>query len=155
MKRIPFTKGFTLIEAVIIVAVLGILAILIVYSYSGVRAKERDTQRQSAINTIWTELEKCYNDKCNSTYPSLSQIQDDKWVSENMRFTDANVLIDNAHNKIQGNNVSITDQYQYAPSGKEASRCTGTSGDNPCIKYVLRAYQEQNPSNPYQKKSKN
>ncbi len=67
-------KGFTLIELMVVVAILGVLASIITVSLGSARAKGRDAKRISDIRTIQLALEEYYND--NNTYPvTLSGLQ--------------------------------------------------------------------------------
>lgn len=56
-------KGFTIVELLIVIVVIGILAALVLNTFSGVQKRARDTQRQTDINAIATQLEVYYNDK--------------------------------------------------------------------------------------------
>ena len=60
-------KGFTIVELLIVIVVIGILAALVLNTFSGVQKRARDTQRQTDVNAIATQLEVYYND--NGTYP--------------------------------------------------------------------------------------
>lgn len=149
-------NGFTITELIIVIVIIGILVALIVNSFSTVQAKERDTDRQTEINNIATALESCYNTECNSSYPTLSQLQDDGkdgWVSKFMPDFDTSNLYDSGSTKIQGANVSITEQYKYDPRKADGSRCTGEQ--DKCTSFTLTTYQELDPNNPYVKKSLN
>ena len=60
-------RGFTLIEVVIVVAVIGILAAVVLASVGEARKKARDTQRKSDLQQIQLAL-RLYKDT-NGTYP--------------------------------------------------------------------------------------
>jgi type II secretion system protein G len=60
-------KGFTLIELMVVIAIIGILATIITASLSTAKAKGRDAKRISDIKTIQTALALYYND--NQFYP--------------------------------------------------------------------------------------
>jgi prepilin-type N-terminal cleavage/methylation domain-containing protein len=50
-------NGFTLVEMVIAVAIIGLLATIAVYAFSGIQKKARDARRMSDIQTITDALE--------------------------------------------------------------------------------------------------
>lgn len=77
-------QGFTLIELVIVIIILGILSTLVAMTYGGVRSKNRNHDRQTAINTIQAALEKFYAQNGSSNYPSLSQLNNTVWRTQNM-----------------------------------------------------------------------
>lgn len=57
MKKLPNIKGFTLVELLIVVAVIGILAALLTANYIGVRQRARDAQRKADLKQIQSALE--------------------------------------------------------------------------------------------------
>jgi prepilin-type N-terminal cleavage/methylation domain-containing protein len=54
--------GFTIVELLIVIVVIGILAALVLNTFQGVQARARDTERRTDINAIATQLEVYYND---------------------------------------------------------------------------------------------
>ncbi len=61
-------KGFTIIELLIVIAIIAILAGLVLNNFQGAQAKARDTQRVTRINSIHSKLEEFYNE--GNGYPS-------------------------------------------------------------------------------------
>ena len=62
-----FNKGFTLIELMVVIAIIGVLSAVILPSLNEARMKSRDTRRISEIKQISTALELYYLD--NNVYP--------------------------------------------------------------------------------------
>ena len=60
-------SGFTIIELLIVIAIIGILAGLVLNNFQGAQAKSRDVQRKTRINSIHGKLEEYYNN--NGGYP--------------------------------------------------------------------------------------
>src|SRR6056297_2839321 len=60
-------KGFTLIELMVVVAIMGLLAALAVISLNNARARARDARRISDVKQVQTALELYYLD--NHQYP--------------------------------------------------------------------------------------
>lgn len=148
-------QGFTIVELLIVIVVIGILAALVLNSFSGVQAKARDTKRQTDMKAIATQLEVCYNDKCGGAYPTLAQLTDQTaggFIQTNMKGLDTNALKDSNGATIQANAPASTNQYQYSPT---PAGCTGTTGATLCTSFTLQAYQEKTPSTPYTKASLN
>lgn len=61
-------RGFTLVELLVVVAIIGILASIITVSVSGSRARGKDSKRISDIRAIQLALETYFND--NGFYPT-------------------------------------------------------------------------------------
>ena len=61
--------GFTIIELLVVMAVIGILATIMIVSYSGIQQRSRDSQRDSDVTQIKMALEKYHADK--SEYPGV------------------------------------------------------------------------------------
>lgn len=62
LSRLKSQKGFTLLELLIVISIIGILATLVVVNLGGARGSARDAQRMSDLKTIQTALESYFND---------------------------------------------------------------------------------------------
>lgn len=62
-------KGFTLIEMLVVVSIIGILAALATVSFSSTQKQARDTQRKSDLKQYQNSLE-AYANKSNGLYPA-------------------------------------------------------------------------------------
>lgn len=70
MKR---SKGFTLIELMVVIAVIGILASIALVSLTGVQRSARDAQRKSDLASYRTALEGSYaQGTSNQSYPGTA-----------------------------------------------------------------------------------
>jgi len=63
--------GFTLIELLVVISIIGILASLVLASYSGAQKQTRDTQRKSDLNQYRNALEN-YAAANNGLYPLMT-----------------------------------------------------------------------------------
>src|SRR6202012_2031172 len=109
-KRNLGNRGFTIVELLIVIVVIGILALLVITTYSGIQAKARNAKRQTDIQAIQTQLEAFFSQ--NGYYPSLTDINqgtsattnaDSTWVTTNMKSLDQTALSDpsNPHDSKQ------------------------------------------------------
>ncbi len=57
-----FKKGFTLVELLIVVAIISLLAMVLIFSIPGIRTKSHDRRRLSDINALQTALALYHND---------------------------------------------------------------------------------------------
>ena len=80
MNKSKNKKGFTLIELMVVVAIMGLLAALAVISLNNARQRARDARRISDIKQVQTALELYYLD--NHEYPdSTGTIAEGKCIS--------------------------------------------------------------------------
>jgi type II secretion system protein G len=62
-------RGFTIIELLVSIVVIGILVTIMIISYSGIQQRSRDSQRASDVTKIKIALEKYHADK--GQYPAV------------------------------------------------------------------------------------
>lgn len=65
-------KGFTIVELLIVIVVIGILAALVLNTFAGVQQKARNTERQTDVKSISAQLEAYYADK--GHYPIIADL---------------------------------------------------------------------------------
>lgn len=69
MKRLwASSKGFTVLELLVVITVIAILATIVIVSYSGIQERARDSERDSHVTQLKIALEKYFAD--NSQYPA-------------------------------------------------------------------------------------
>ena len=163
-------KGFTIVELLIVIVVIGILAALVLNAFSGVQAKARDTKRQTDVRSIASQLEAYFNGTGNGSYPinsALTGAAGDTWAGTNWPGFDINAFRppNTAANSMQTGltvtggtyaGTSITTwptggtpsptigQYTYAPfnvAAGAASICSAV----PCSHFVLLYNTENTP----------
>lgn len=64
-------KGFTLVELLVAVGIIGVLASVSVVSVNSVRAKGRDAKRVSEVKQMQTALEAYFSNSASASYPVL------------------------------------------------------------------------------------
>ena len=62
LKSQIFSTGFTLIEMLVVISIIGILATLVAANLNSARSRARDAERKSDIKNIETALRIYYND---------------------------------------------------------------------------------------------
>lgn len=85
-------SGFTLIELVVVIIILGILLTVVGTTYRGVQAKNRNNQREANITALQGGLESYYAET--SMYPTLADLNNASWVTKNLPDMPRNVMQD-------------------------------------------------------------
>ncbi len=118
--------GFTLLELLIVIVIIGILAVLIVPNLISGPQRARDSQRKSDLRNIKTALETYYND--NNTYPDSSG-----W--------EADLEANGAYIKDVPEDPKSKSAYAYTPS------CTGSVCDSYTISATLENSRDPEATN--------
>lgn len=151
-------KGFTIIELLIVIAIIGILATLVLTNFQGAQAKGRDSVRQNDINSLWQKLEEYAQE--NGGYP------DTALSATVLPGTDAGAFLDADDDPIgytggfiisdvePTNLPTNDDEYLYIAYDCDAAGQAATLGAT-CAQYTLRAYLERGDNNLYEKDSLN
>lgn len=63
-------KGFTLLEVLIVIAIIGILVSIGLASYSTAQSKSRDARRRGDLKAIQNAFEQYYADSATASYPT-------------------------------------------------------------------------------------
>lgn len=136
-------QGFTIIELLIVIAIIAILAGLVLNNFQGVQAKARDTQRVTDINNVHSKLEEFYNE--NGGYPATFTAATLPGIDEGSLKDPKNVAIvmnasvADAAAADGVNSQSATANYLYIPY---PSGCT--NGPPPtCTGYILKTFIEK------------
>ncbi len=155
MVSLKKQKGFTLVELLIVIIIIGILATLVIVTFSGVQARARDSKRQTDIGALDSHLEAYYAQ--HGWYPTLAQLTDATWRSTNMQgFDPAALTAPGTGASIIDSAAATTTKYQYKPTedaaGTTACTATGTADDTTCTHFELHAVLEADNSD-YSKSS--
>jgi prepilin-type N-terminal cleavage/methylation domain-containing protein len=138
-------SGFTLIELVIVIIILGILLTVVGTTYRGVQAKNRNSQRETAVTTLQGGLETYYAET--SMYPTLADLNNASWVAAHMHDTPTSALRDPSWStsvkSCTSNSHSVLIDhpamgcYSYQPVSNDGSACDNVK--KICAHYTLTA----------------
>ncbi len=157
-------KGFTIVELLIVIVVIGILATLVIVTFTGIQQKGRNSQRQTDINAVDSHVESFYAQ--HGFYPTLADLQSSTFVSKWLKGLDPEALRD--PKQASGQTIKATSsssEYSYVASNTGGTGCTNTTAttfdatsgdpiDNGCDKFVLTATLEgKSPAETYAKQS--
>lgn len=77
-------SGFTIVEIIVVIAVIGILMTIGVVSYSGMQTRARDTDRVADIDSMAAALESYYERL--GKYPDQATWQDAAFISDTLQL---------------------------------------------------------------------
>jgi prepilin-type N-terminal cleavage/methylation domain-containing protein len=86
------SSGFTIVELLIVIVVIGILAALVIVTYNGIQQKARDTERKTDIKALQGHLEAYWAD--NAKYPTLANANDTTFRTNNFKGLDGSAFAD-------------------------------------------------------------
>jgi len=111
-------KGFTLVELLIVIAIIGVLSTIAFVSLNRARSKARDAKRIADVRQLQSALELFYNDQTEPEYPMVTAT----------RTIDSTVL-----------SSTYVATLPTAPTPGDSSTCiSGTNND-----YRYTSYQDQ------------
>lgn len=153
MKNNTALSGFSIVELILIIAIVGILAVLSFTYSASARPQARDAERTSDAESIARQFEANYFIKATSagpTYPSTTDLTN----SFATTFAGADIEITRAPSQTSSSliNASSTasqtpavNQYIYQPFTSTGSLCSVT----PCVRFII--YYRKETDNSIQK----
>jgi len=132
-------QGFTIVELLIVIVVIGILAALVITTFTGIQQRARNTERQTDVKAIHGQVEAYYAQ--NGRYPTLANMNDAAFRTANMKGLDVEALKDPKGTAGTLVGTATANAYSYAVQAAGGGACDNdTVGD--CAQYVLTATNE-------------
>ena len=137
-------KGFTLVELIVVIAIIGILAGISIVGFKRYQADTRDARRSSSITSIAEALEKYYD--INGEYPSCSALSaTGTSVSQTtLKGINQSTLIAPQANSADTNSIKCTSSGNVLNSGGvdffeyQGDNSTNCNGSLSCPQFVLK-----------------
>ncbi len=124
------------------IVVIGILAALVITTFTGIQQKARDTERTTDIKALHGQVEAFYAQK--GFYPSLTDMNDSTWRGNNMKGLDQEALKDPKGAGYTLVAAPAAKSYSYAITNSAGSSCE--ADDTTCAKYTLTSTNEGAPA---------
>lgn len=131
--------GFTIIELLIVIIVIGILATLVITTFSGIQRNARNRTREADTNALHSQVEFYYGQ--NGVYPTLANMNDATWRDTNLKGLDAEALKDPSGTASTLVGTPAANSYAYQPLTEGDAACDNASAGD-CAKYTLTATYE-------------
>ncbi len=128
-------RGFTIVELLIVIVVIGILAALVITTFTGIQQKARNTERTTDIKAVHGQVEAFYAQK--GYYPSSADLNNSSWRSTNMKGLDQEALKDPKGSGYTVATSPASTTYSYAVTNSSNASCE--SDDTTCTTYTLTA----------------
>ena len=128
-------SGFTIVELLIVIVVIGILAALVITTFSGIQQRARNTERQTDVNAIAGQVEAFY--ATTGAYPTLTDVNSSTWRASNNFKIDLKALADPTNpgsESLVAAPASGRYSYEFGPSG-----CVSSGTGTFCSTYTLTA----------------
>ncbi|HSX46860.1 MAG TPA: type II secretion system protein, partial [Patescibacteria group bacterium] len=127
--------GFTIVELLIVIVVIGILATLVITTFTGVQKKARDTKRETDIKALHGQVEAYFAQA--GKYPTLANLNDTTWVGANLKGLDKSALQDPKGSSQTLASSPAANVYSYAVTASDGTACDNSTKD--CAQYTLTA----------------
>ena len=154
-------SGFTIVELLIVIVIIGILAGLVITTFVGIQQRARNSERQTDINSVSSQLEGYFAKS--SGYPALADLNAGAWRTGNeIKIGDNDKAFADPSAPTLNTLVAAvtTGRYSYVPTPAGCGSPTDNAGASVtpaggiCTGYTLTAVQEGTAGN-YVKNSAN
>jgi len=132
------SDGFTIIELLVVMVIIGVLAGLVIITFTGMQQRARDTERQTDIRALSSQLEAFWTQK--GYYPSLADMNDRAaggFVDTNFQGLSVNAFKDPRGGSSALAATNSANTYAYTVTNSSDTSCEASSIT--CSKYVLGA----------------
>jgi prepilin-type N-terminal cleavage/methylation domain-containing protein len=139
--------GFTLVELIIVVGMIGILMTMTIVSYMNVQKQALDNQRQASATVVSESLEKYFQK--HGEYPSVPKVTDTdlttvKQLLDLPSVTSLMLTKKATSNGWKTGTATRTSPLTYSANTDTDTSClTGTSAIDVCDDYKIQIYKEK------------
>lgn len=138
-------NGFTIVELLIVIVVIGILAAITITAYNGIQQRGRDAERTSDVKQLKKALEMFYAEK--NYYPSVGDVTNATFRANTLKIPEGIVTPPGQTGTISYCWAATPSNYCYV--GRAATGGSfdcGTVGEQ-CVGYTISYRLESDPNN--------
>lgn len=138
MLKYKSQRGFTIVELLIVIVVIGILAALVLNTFAGVQERARDTERQTDTRSVASQLERFYTDE--GYYPAMADI-----TAANLDGIDEGALVAPRDESGQPDSFVATAtpaEAEYGYIGVGNAACVAGTAGGQCESFTLYYHSE-------------
>lgn len=128
-------SGFTIVELLIVIVVIGILAAITIVAYNGIQGRARDTERTADIAQLHKALELFYAE--NNYYPAVSDVRDTSFRANQLKVSESIVTPPSSATTISYCWSSGPGAYCYVGRASSGGSFDCTAAGERCIGYTL------------------
>lgn len=143
--------GFTLLELLVVLVIIGLLLAIVGASYAGIQRNQHNQERERDIQDLSLELEYYY--AANTKYPTLSELNTASWVAANLKDFDRQWLRDPSSKSYTLVATPKVNTYAYDVTAADGSTCDNIN--TICAHYTLTATLDGSAQKTYVKTSLN
>lgn len=136
--------GFTIVELLIVIVVIGVLAAITIVAYNNIQQRGRDAERTSDVKQLKKSLELFYAEK--NYYPSVGDVTSATFRTNTLKIPESIVTPPGQTGKISYCWAANVNTYCYV--GRAAAGGSfdcGTAGEQ-CVGYTISYRLESDPN---------
>lgn len=138
------TSGFTIVELLIVIVVIGILAAITVVAYSGIQTRARDNERVSDVNSLKKVLALFHAEK--GYYPAVYDMTSLTFRRDTLKIPEGIVIPPGTTNAINYCWSSSPTSYCYVGTAAPGGSFDCSTAGEQCIGYRISYRLEQDPN---------